>query len=95
MASPKTDPVFVVTHRNLPPPIRPNAHSSDDDEYRRGSLSDYSSYESSDEETHNRRAGPSTGGRRGYADGSDDEPDAHRGLKNAEDDDPFADPFAD
>ncbi|KAH9944270.1 uncharacterized protein BXZ73DRAFT_87198 [Epithele typhae] len=75
--------------RNLPPPIRPTtARSSDeDDEYRRGSLSDYSDYESSDEATHN-RAGPSSGTRRGYVDVSDDEP-------RTEVEDPFADPFAD
>ena len=44
--------------RNLPPPIRPD-RSDSDDEYNatgRGSLSDFSDYDSSDEETHNRNA---------------------------------------
>ncbi|EIM92246.1 uncharacterized protein STEHIDRAFT_46841 [Stereum hirsutum FP-91666 SS1] len=81
--------------RNLPPPIRPNAHSSDDEDYRRGTLSDYSDYESSDEDTHNQRAGPSSGGRRDYGDDSDSGQDAHKAVKNADEDDPFADPFAD
>lgn len=82
-------------NRNLPPPIRPNAHSSDDEDYRRGTLSDYSDYESSDEDTHNQRAGPSSGGRRDYGDDSDSGQDAHKAVKNADEDDPFADPFAD
>jgi hypothetical protein len=44
---------------NLPDPIRPKARgaSSDEDYDRRGSLSDYSDYVSSDEETRNRSSG--------------------------------------
>lgn len=42
----------------LPPPLQPSSPDSPEDDYgRRGSLSDFSSYESSDEETHNRRLG--------------------------------------
>ena len=92
-------------HRGLPPPIRPTSarrsSSEDDDAYRRGSLSDYSDYQSSDEETHH-RAGPSSGAqpRRGYVDVSDDESshDVRRDPKQSllhANDDPFADPFAD
>lgn len=82
---------------NLPPPIRPSAaqrtSSDEDDSFgRRGSLSDYSDYVSSDEGTHNRA---STSSRvRGYAAA----PDTKEGYHNkplAEQEDPFADPFAD
>ena len=61
----------------LPPPIRPSAarrSSSDDGSYGRGSLSDYSDYQSSDEETHNRA---STSRGRGYS-GSDTEEGYHK-----------------
>lgn len=84
--------------RNLQPPIRPNALSSPEDhEYSRGSLSDFSDYESSDEGTH-RVAGESSGSRvrKAYinvSDNDDDEDEARRHV--AEDEDPFADPFAD
>ena len=73
--------------------------SDDGSRYRRGSLSDYSDYESSDEETHNRASG-SRSGARGYQNVSDDEIDTRRDTKrgllndNVEDD-PFADPFVD
>jgi hypothetical protein len=83
-----------ASSNNLPAPLQPSAFSDDGngpDEHTiydgRGSLSDFSDYESSDEETHNaavaspkrRKVG------RDYVNVSDD-PD---------DDDPFADPFAD
>ena len=75
--------------------------SSEGEHWRRGSLSDFSDYESSDEETHN-RAGPSSGSqqyRYDYAGASDD--DLPRGTQHnvkhvpAQVEDPFADPFAD
>lgn len=81
----------------LPPPIRPSAarrSSSDDGSYGRGSLSDYSDYQSSDEETHNRA---STSRGRSYGNASDNEEGYHKKplSKQAEQEDPFADPFAD
>jgi len=92
----------------LPPPIQPSKakkYSDDDDDDdvvdRRGSLSDFSDYESSDEEMHNARAkaGPSTT-RKPYATLSDDDDDVVAmftapSQKKAQSDDPFADPFAD
>ncbi|KAI1788797.1 seryl-tRNA synthetase [Ganoderma leucocontextum] len=91
--------------RNLPPPMRPTAarrtSSEDDGAYGRGSLSDYSDYQSSNEETHN-RAGPSSGTqsrRRDYVHVSDNESshDVRRNPKQGlvQEEDPFADPFAD
>jgi hypothetical protein len=80
---------------NLPAPLRPSALSDDGngpDEHTtydaRGSLSDFSDYESSDEEMHNATAASSKTRKVGrdyvnVSDGPDDE------------DDPFADPFAD
>jgi hypothetical protein len=70
----------------LPPPIRPSGLRSDeeDDEYR-GSLSDYSEYESSDEGAHTRMTGSSST-KKGYVE--DD-------LGIGKEEDPFADPFAD
>ena len=88
-------------NRNLPPPIRPTAHSRD--ELRRGSLSDFSDYDSLGEETHG-RAGQSSGvhARKPYInvsrdDDDDDDDDDDEGARQhmAEDEDPFADPFAD
>ncbi|KAF8973631.1 hypothetical protein BDZ97DRAFT_381722 [Flammula alnicola] len=90
---------------NLPAPLRPSALSDDgyDDESpdrRPGSLSDFSDYESSDEETHKANAGPSS--KRAYVTVSDNEDDASVPFssgtskgKNHVEDDPFADPFAD
>jgi hypothetical protein len=91
---------FILSHcdRDLPPPIRPNTRASyEDREYSRGSLSDFSDYESSDEETY-RGAGESSGShpRKPYinvSDNDDDEDEARGPI--AEDEDPFADPFAD
>ncbi|KAI0347677.1 hypothetical protein BDW22DRAFT_1364863 [Trametopsis cervina] len=89
--------------RNLPPPIRPTSartSSSDEDRtYRRGSLSDYSDYESSDEEAHNRASGSGSARAKGYQQTSDDELDARRDPKQSllddAEGDPFADPFLD
>jgi LAS seventeen-binding protein 5 len=86
----------------LPPPMRPKKVSDDSDEddsvERRGSLSDFSDYESSDEETHRARAGSSTHQRKkSYVTVSDNDSlglgDSRVGL--TQDEDPFADPFAD
>jgi LAS seventeen-binding protein 5 len=89
-------------NRNLQPPIRPTAHLTDGDQvFRRGSLSDFSNYESSDEETYG-RAGQSSGryARTAYINVSEDDEDAEEDAVDArphiaEDEDPFADPFAD
>ena len=86
--------------RNLPPPIRPNTRSSHEDrEISHGSLSDFSDYESSDEEAH-LDAGVSSGSRArktyiiNVSDNDDDEGEgARRHITEVED--PFADPFAD
>ncbi|KAI5121154.1 hypothetical protein M0805_007152 [Coniferiporia weirii] len=91
------------SHENLPPPLRPDAHSSDEDDYNvRGSLSDYSDYDSSDEETRRKRttapAGSSYGASssRPYATVSDEEVDTRKDTRQALlQEDPFADPFAD
>ncbi|TCD68095.1 putative actin patch assembly and actin polymerization protein [Steccherinum ochraceum] len=85
--------------RNLPPPMRPTTsrYSSDEDN-RHGSLSDYSDYESSDEETHNRASTSGAHqGRKPYVTVSDDEFDSRRDPKRSipEEEDPFADPFQD
>jgi len=85
----------------LPPPLRPNAHRtpSDEDDFGRGSLSDYSEYESSDEERHNkntRDAASSSNdysGRHAYPGASDLDVTTKKGL--LDEDDPFADPFGD
>ncbi|KAK7064037.1 VHS domain protein [Favolaschia claudopus] len=90
---------------NLPEPLRPSALSDDGEDFNeayaaRGSLSDFSDYDSSDEDTHN-GAGPSK--TRDYVTVSDDEGLGHRGTKVGSPvskgalvdvDDPFADPFA-
>ncbi|KAF5368631.1 hypothetical protein D9758_002325 [Tetrapyrgos nigripes] len=91
---------------NLQPPLRPTTLSDDDEQPdARGSLSDFSDYDSSDENTHN-GAGPSHG-RRNYVTVSDDSDDAAVGTRHNDtaagraaqnkhaQDDPFADPFAD
>lgn len=95
--------LFALNHgnRNLPPPIRPNTRSSrEETEYSRGSLSDFSDYESSDEGTYE-AAGQSSSlkARKPYVNVSDndsdevEEEDARRHV--SEDEDPFADPFGD
>jgi len=64
-----------------------------------GTLSDYSDFGSSDEETHNKNAqnGASSSkdrsGRRSYPGASDLDVSTKKGLLDA--DDPFADPFGD
>jgi hypothetical protein len=83
---------------NLPPPLRPNALSDDgyDEETpdHRGTLSDFSDYESSDEETHKANAGASS--KRNYVTVSDDEEaTVPSGSNRQVEADPFADPFAD
>ena len=86
---------------NLPPPIRPSALSNDgafdeDGPDRRGSLSDFSDYESSDENTHKTKAGPSF--KRNYvtvSDNDDGEDPVFSRVRTQTHDDPFADPFAD
>ncbi|KAJ7675390.1 hypothetical protein B0H17DRAFT_135122 [Mycena rosella] len=90
--------------QNLPAPIRPSTLSDDDNEpteeyYSRGSLSDFSDYDSSDEEAHN-AAGPSAA-HRDYVTVSDDEANGHTKVGSPKSkgalvdvDDPFADPFA-
>ena len=89
--------VLGASSSKLPPPMRPNRVEDDEDEDvqdRRGSLSDFSDYESSEEETHRARAGTSK--RRDYVTVSDDEEIA--GFAKASTttvNDPFADPFAD
>ncbi|KZV74864.1 hypothetical protein PENSPDRAFT_647638 [Peniophora sp. CONT] len=68
----------------LPPPLRPQSGDYTSDENRHGSLSDYSDYQSSDEDTHNARASTSNRAYESYAP-----------RKQAVSEDPFADPFAD
>jgi hypothetical protein len=86
----------------LPAPMRPKKVSDEDDEVeyidKRGSLSDFSDYESSDEEAHKAREGSSTHQRKkSYVTVSDNDSvgfgDSRVGLTQEED--PFADPFAD
>ncbi|KAI0003663.1 hypothetical protein BJV74DRAFT_477399 [Russula compacta] len=84
--------------RNLPPPIRPNTRSSHEErEYSHGSLSDFSDYESSNEET-NRGAGSSAlQARKTHINVSHDDEDEDEYARRhiPEDEDPFADPFRD
>jgi hypothetical protein len=89
--------------QNLPAPLRPSALSDDGDEtneaYARGSLSDFSDYDSSDDhETHNGASSSKTD----YVTVSDDEASGYKKVGNpvsegalVDVDDPFADPFAD
>jgi LAS seventeen-binding protein 5 len=85
--------VFLLDS-NLPPPLRPDRSEDDDDYAARGSLSDFSDYESSDEEKHNQYtaagassrptsgsyggARASTSSSRAYAMESDDELDTQK-----------------
>jgi hypothetical protein len=75
---------------NLQPPIRPTALSSDEEDRFRGSLSDFSDYESNDEETRHHAGQSSAGARKAYVNVSDD-----GGDEDVRVEDPFADPFAD
>ncbi|KAJ3910077.1 hypothetical protein F5879DRAFT_984130 [Lentinula edodes] len=86
---------------NLPPPLRPTSMSGESTGVgadTRGSLSDFSDYESSDEETHNARVS-SKYATDDYYTSDDDGANGSRGMKTvktkASIDDPFADPFAD
>jgi LAS seventeen-binding protein 5 len=93
------NPSFIgIVNRNLPPPLRPTTHLPDEDQvFRRGSLSDFSDYESSDEEAH-RHPGQSSAvyARKAYINVSDDDRDAKEARQHVtENEDPFADPFAD
>ena len=81
----------------LPPPLRPNAPTSSDEDIGRVSLSDFSDYESSDEETHgrdSRNVGSSKNRsrRNTYPEAPDLDLATQKGFL---DDDPFADPFGD
>ena len=88
---------------NLPAPMRPSALSDDGYEEKkpveRVSLSDFSDYESSDEETHKTNAASSS--KRHYVTVSDNEEEptapsaSGSGKAKLVDVDPFADPFAD
>lgn len=87
---------------NLPPPLRPTSMSGESTGVganTRGSLSDFSDYESSDEETHNARVSSSKYATNDYYASSDDGANGSRGMQTvntkASIDDPFADPFAD
>ena len=89
---------FYMHSGNLPPPMRPSAPGTrDEDAWKRGSLSDFSDYESSDEETHNHNSGSMSGSASGshayreYGSRSDDESETGRGAL-LDEDDPFADP---
>ncbi|KAJ7070822.1 hypothetical protein C8F01DRAFT_1107979 [Mycena amicta] len=81
--------------QNLPAPMRPSALSDDGEDaneaYARGSLSDFSDYDSSEDEMHN--AAGSSRANRDLVTVSDDEGPSHKTSKHTED--PFADPFAD
>jgi hypothetical protein len=88
---------------NLPPPIKPTTPGGADSKgYDRGSLSDFSDYDSSADEaprasTSSGRPSTSTQGRFDYKRGIDTDDygggDTKQGL--LDDEDPFADPFAD
>ncbi|THH23084.1 hypothetical protein EUX98_g8090 [Antrodiella citrinella] len=85
--------------RDLPPPMRPTtSRYSSEDDVRHGSLSDFSDYQSSDEEAHNQASSSGIQSRKKYVTVSDDDEvdvrkDPKRGL--LEEEDPFADPFGD
>ncbi|KAI0308191.1 hypothetical protein B0F90DRAFT_1621443 [Multifurca ochricompacta] len=85
--------------RNLQPPIRPTTHPSNEDQvYRRGSLSDFSDYESSDGETYQLAGQPSgLHVRKAYVNVSDNSGDDDGDVRGhiTSDEDPFTDPFAD
>ncbi|CAE6504122.1 unnamed protein product [Rhizoctonia solani] len=73
---------------NLQAPMQPADQTSATDAYtNRGSLSDFSDYDSSDEETHRNAPGTSYNYR--------EEASASLGHQDDDDEDPFADPFAD
>ena len=98
---PSISPPFAERRKNsgLPPPLRPNTRStSSGEDDLRGSLSDYSDYESSDEETH-KNAPNTASSSNGYSGqpaypGASDLGVATRKAQ-LDEDDPFADPFGD
>ncbi|KAG9092701.1 putative actin patch assembly and actin polymerization protein, partial [Ceratobasidium sp. UAMH 11750] len=73
---------------NLQPPIQPSGSAHTEAFTNRGSLSDFSDYDSSDEETHNQSPQHAYSYRHG-AEGPSGP------LSAQEEEDPFADPFAD
>ncbi|KAG8736084.1 putative actin patch assembly and actin polymerization protein [Ceratobasidium sp. 414] len=73
---------------HLQAPMQPSGSAHTEAFTNRGSLSDFSDYDSSDEETHNRSPQNTYSYRHGV-----EEPNAP--LSAQEEDDPFADPFAD
>src|SRR6266478_3999587 len=85
----------------LPPPLRPNTRStSSGEDDPRGSLSDYSDYESSDEETRSKNAPNTASSSNGYSGqhvypGASDFDVSTRKDPQLDEDDPFADPFGD
>ena len=84
-----------VASTNLPPPLRPSTHSEDDRGHR-GSLSDFSDYDS-DEETH-AASSRKRGGKEYFHvsdDPDDDYPIGSKSPHTSAEADPFADPFAD
>jgi len=88
---------------DLPPPLRPSTrsnHSSDRNAHTHdthGSLSDFSDYDSSEEEhSSSARFLPQTKGGSDHLDGSDDHTAGSTAFKpHPKDANPFADPFAD
>ncbi|KAG7093867.1 hypothetical protein E1B28_007505 [Marasmius oreades] len=90
---------FGASSSKLPPPLRPMNMGDRDDEQGvpgGGSLSDFSDYESSDEDMHNNRAWSRYENKQEYITVSDDSDDAKIGIRRrVEEENPFADPFAD
>ncbi|QRV83067.1 VHS domain protein [Ceratobasidium sp. AG-Ba] len=72
---------------NLQAPIQPSGSTHTEAYTNRGSLSDFSDYDSSDEETHNRSPQTAYSYRQGTG--------STMPLSSQEEEDPFADPFAD
>jgi LAS seventeen-binding protein 5 len=86
----------------LPPPIRPSAGRYNDSDLNartydaRGSLSDFSDYDSSEEEQDAlRQFSSQSKGRKDYSDESGDVAGSSGITTHVEEADPFADPFAD
>jgi LAS seventeen-binding protein 5 len=73
----------LILPRALPPPLRPSAPDSPKEgDYDRGALSDFSDYDSSDEDVNVPQA-------------SGSHQSTHVHNHHSDEDDPFADPFAD
>ncbi|KIK70762.1 hypothetical protein GYMLUDRAFT_210194 [Collybiopsis luxurians FD-317 M1] len=90
---------FGASSSNLPPPLRPTSMSGESTGAdARGSLSDFSDYESSDEEAHNAVSSSKYNTKNYYFSSSDEEATGSKATKatnHSSSDDPFADPFAD